>query len=152
MRVITSTLTVSSSASTEFIDITDQIQAILRMNAVNSGMVNVFTRHTTAAIRITEKCDRLQQDMLAFFQDIAPQRDYLHDQDTVDDRPNARSHLLSLFLPSGENIPIIDSQLGLGTWQRIFFIELDGPREKRDITVHIMADDCTAKGVQCASK
>jgi hypothetical protein len=47
-----------------------------------------------------------------------------------DERPNAHSHLMHLLLSTSESIPVIAGRLALGTWQRVFMVELDGPRER----------------------
>ena len=69
-----------------------------------------------------------------------PEKHYRHDEQTVDDRPNARGHIMSLLMNSSEAIPISDGVPAIGTWQSVFFIELDGPRSNRSITLKIIGE------------
>lgn len=131
----------------EFINITDKINDIISKSKIKNGFAVVFTMHTTSAIKIsereTEKDKALVKDSIDFLERIAPSNpdyDYRHDKSNVDDRPNTHSHLKSLLLNSSELIPIKDGKLLLGQWQGIFFIELDGPREKRNITIQLTGE------------
>lgn len=124
----------------EFIDITDRVRDALSASGVRDGLVTVFTPHTTTAIVINERCARLQQDMMGLLEKIVPAMKYRHDEDTVDTRPNARGHLMSLLLSASGTIPVVGGELALGTWQSIFFIELDGPRRQRGVTVRVIGE------------
>ncbi|HEV2171141.1 MAG TPA: secondary thiamine-phosphate synthase enzyme YjbQ, partial [Candidatus Binatus sp.] len=123
----------------QFIDLTDHINEHLKMNAVDSGAVTVFSRHTTAAIKINEAEELLLEDFKNMLREMCPsERDYNHNDMSrrkppiaIDERPNAHSHLMHLLLSTSETIPVIDGQLALGTWQRVFMVELDGPRKRQ---------------------
>jgi hypothetical protein len=54
-----------------------------------------------------------------------------------DERPNGHAHCLQLLLGSSESVPVVDGALALGTWQRLFLVELDGPRPERDVLVQL---------------
>jgi secondary thiamine-phosphate synthase enzyme len=98
--------------------------------------------HTTARININEREPQLQRDMLTFLKRFVPRDgDYLHNLEPIDGRDNAHSHLLGLFMNSSEVIPLAGDALVLGEWQSIFFIELDGPRERRGVELQIMGND-----------
>src|SRR5208337_4121607 len=122
----------------QFIDLTDYINEYLRVNAVESGTVTVFSRHTTAAIKINEAEELLLEDFKKMLRELCPsERGYNHnDMDrrkppiALDERANAHSHLMHLLLSTSETIPVVDSRLALGTWQRVFMVELDGPRSR----------------------
>lgn len=124
----------------EFIDLTGRVRDALGKSGIRDGFVAVFTRHTTTAVKINERCDRLQNDMTRLLEKIVPVADYRHDDKTVDGRPNARSHLMSLLLSASETIPVADGRLMLGDWQSVFFIELDGPRQERSVTVRVIGE------------
>lgn len=124
----------------EFIDLTERVRRAFEESAVRDGIVTVFTRHTTTAVVINERCDRLQQDMLAFLERAVPSADYRHDESTVDGRANARGHLMSLLLRASETIPASGGKLRLGDWQSVFFVELDGPRRERTVTVQVVGE------------
>lgn len=129
-----------TSGTVEFLDITSHVESALEKSGIRDGTVTVFTQHTTAAIRINESCERLQADMFGILEKLVPRADYRHDEDTVDNRRNARAHLASLLLGASETIPVGNGKLLLGTWQSVFFVELDGPRGVRKAVVKIMGD------------
>ncbi len=122
----------------QFIDLTDHIDEHLSRANIREGLVTVFSRHTTAAIKINEAEELLLEDFKHFLRGLCPsERPYNHnDMDrrkppiAVDERANAHSHLMHLLLSTSETIPVVDSRLALGTWQRVFMVELDGPRSR----------------------
>jgi len=125
----------------DIIDITDDVRAALEATGLKQGTVTLLSRHTTACININEREEQLKQDMTTFLKRFIPKDgDWLHNLDTIDGRDNAHSHLLGLFMTSSETVPFADGKLLLGTWQSIFFVELDGPREKREVLVHIQGE------------
>ena len=107
-----------------------------------SGIVNVYSTHTSAFIRIVENEVLLHADIRFFldktFPKIKPEnRRYLHDLISIrenvesDERINAFSHMRGLFFNSSETIPIRKGKLLLGKWQSIFFVELDPIRDRK---------------------
>lgn len=123
----------------EFIDITDHISQHLIDHRVESGTVTVFSRHTTAAIKINEAEELLLEDFKKMLRAMCPSELAYNHNDmsrrkppiAPDERPNAHSHCLHLLLSTSETIPVIDGRLALGTWQRVFVVELDGPRPRQ---------------------
>ncbi len=138
-------LKIDSSEPLEFFDITHEVRQIVAQSKVSNGIVNVFSKHTTTALRINENEPRLLQDLKRFLEQHAPKNGpYLHDdideRDVpVDEQVNGHSHLKQILLGTSETVPIINSQLELGTYQSILFIELDGPRS-RSVTVHVQGE------------
>jgi secondary thiamine-phosphate synthase enzyme len=137
-------LVVETSLAPDFVDITDQVDEIVSRSGVANGQAVVFSRHTTAAIRVQEAEPLLLEDMIAFLQRLAP-RDlaYRHNDFrlrtvnmTENESPNGHSHCQHLFLGASETVPLIDGRLALGRWQRLFLIELDHPRRRE---VHVQA-------------
>jgi secondary thiamine-phosphate synthase enzyme len=145
MRVHHQTLTLETVDGLQFIDITDQIAAIVAEAGIENGWINVQTQHTTTAIIINEHEPLLLEDMKDLFERIAPQQhNYRHNDFEVrtvnmqpDESPNGHSHCRSLFLRASETINIFEGKMQLGRWQRIFFLELDCPRQ-RNISVMVM--------------
>ncbi len=127
----------------QFLDITDRVEDVVRAAGLRDGSVTIFSRHTTAAIRIQEDEPLLLEDLRAFLERCAPASAHYRHNDfrlrTVhmheDESPNGHSHCLQLLLGSSEAVPVADGELLLGTWQRIFLVELDGPRPAREIIV-----------------
>ena len=144
-RLVTHQLTIRTETAPQFIDLTDQLQAIVQDSGIRHGQVIVFTRHTTAAIRINENEPELMRDFVAFLERVAPQylRYYHNDFDvrtvnmTDDECANAHAHCRQLLMGTSETIPIVDGELCLGTWQRVFLVELDHARD-RSVIVQVL--------------
>jgi secondary thiamine-phosphate synthase enzyme len=127
----------------QFVDITDEVAASVRESGVSDGIVTILSRHTTAAVRIQEAEPLLLEDLLGFLRRLAPSNaHYQHNDFQVrthhmhdDESPNGHSHCLQFLLGTSETVPIMDGDLQLGHWQRIFLVELDGPRAKREVLV-----------------
>ncbi len=139
-------LKLETKSTIEFVDITCQVMELVRAAAVRDGAVTVFSRHTTAAIRIQEDEPLLLEDLRAFLQTAAPVGAHYRHNDfrirTVhmhpDESPNGHAHCQQLLLGTSETIPVADGEMQLGTWQRIFLIELDGPRACREVLVQVL--------------
>ena len=145
MKAATFSIKVEASQAPEFIDITDRVRRCVEVAGVSNGIAVVFSKHTTASVRLNEKEPLLLQDMKAFLERISPRDgDYKHnDFDirtanmTEDECPNGHAHCQHLLMGTSESIPIVDSVLQIGQWQTIFLIELDRPRE-REVLVQIV--------------
>jgi len=147
MNSLLSRLVIEATRAPEFIDITDRVVDYVRESSVRNGLVCVFSKHTTAAIKINENQPLLIQDMEELLTSVAPQdATYRHNDFTVrtvnmtdEECPNGHAHCQQLFLPTSETIPLIDGELQFGRWQRIFMIELDRPRP-REVLISIMGE------------
>ncbi len=143
-RLFREILKYTASGAPEFIDITQQVKGVLASSEIREGSVLVFTRHTTAAIEINEDEPLLMEDLKQFLVRMAPRDgNYKHNDFfirtanmTEDECPNGHAHCQHLFLGTSETIPVVDGELILGRWQRIFLIELDRPRE-REVFIQI---------------
>ena len=132
--------------SIEFVDITDDVAELVRVAGLREGVANVFSRHTTAAVCIQEDEPLLLEDLCEFLERSAPaQSHYRHNDFRVrtvhmhdDESPNGHSHCLQLMLGTSESVPVAEGELLLGTWQRIFLVELDGPRTSREIIIQVL--------------
>ncbi len=145
-------LKIHTTKEPEFIDITDEIINLIVESQINDGFVLVYSKHTTAAIKINENEPLLLKDMEEFLRRIAPKdAHYNHNDFSVrtvnmneDECPNGHSHCAHLLLSTSESIPIIDGKMALGQWQRIFFVELDSGFAKngqeREVLVQIIGD------------
>ena len=135
--IIKDSLVINSRTRFQIIDITSYINEKIDKSSVSLGLINIFTKHTTSAIIIDENEEGLGYDIQNLLYDLIPEsNEYSHD--LIDH--NAHSHLKSLFLSPQETVPIVDGRMDLGTWQSVFFIELDGPRSKRKIDLTIMGE------------
>ncbi|KAA6185209.1 YjbQ family protein [Thiohalocapsa marina] len=139
MHCIHDRIQLETTAPIQILDITDQVRERCAASGLRDGMVTLISRHTTARLNLNERESQLQRDMVTFLKRLVPRDgDYLHNLAPVDDRDNAHSHLLGLFMNASESIPVSDGQLMLGEWQSIFFIELDGPRPQRSVTLQFL--------------
>ncbi|MDA1256463.1 MAG: secondary thiamine-phosphate synthase enzyme YjbQ [Chloroflexi bacterium] len=147
MRAFTKCLNVKSKRAPEFIDITDLVVDAVGESEVETGIAVVFSRHTTAAIKLNENEPLLIKDMEHFLGTVAPQKAFYGHNDfavrTVhmheDECPNGHAHCQHLMLGSSEMIPIANGQLTFGKWQRVFLVELDLPKD-REVIVQIMGE------------
>ncbi|MGB2694700.1 MAG: secondary thiamine-phosphate synthase enzyme YjbQ [Dehalococcoidia bacterium] len=132
-------LVLDTREAPEFIDITEDVQAVVAEAGVRFGQVTVTSCHTTAAIRVNENEPLLLEDMARLLHQIAPHDgDYDHNdfsRRTVnmeeEECANGHAHCQHLFLSTSETLPIIEGKMPLGQWQRIFFVELDRARQRR---------------------
>ncbi|MCZ7385446.1 MAG: secondary thiamine-phosphate synthase enzyme YjbQ [Candidatus Methanoperedens sp.] len=125
---------VQTSTRTELIDITDRVRAIVKESGTKDGICVISTRHTTSAILINENERGLRDDILEMLETLIPEnKSYAHNR--IDN--NADSHLRAALLGNSATLPIEDGHLVLGTWQSVFFVELDGPRN-RSVNVKIL--------------
>ena len=124
---------IESKKRRELIDISEKINKMISEEK-DHGLLNVFVPHTTAGVIINENESGLKNDIIKTFEKIVPENgDYEHN--LIDN--NADAHLLSIILKNSVNIPFVDGKLLLGTWQSIFFVELDGPRQRNIIITAI---------------
>ena len=132
----------ATSHPTQFIDLTDRLQDLVSEAGLRVGVLNVQTLHTTTAVIVNEHEPLLLTDFQALLESAAP-RDgrYRHDDLiartvhlTEPERPNGHAHCRALLLPSSACLNVAKGALVLGPWQRVFFVELDGPRE-REVSV-----------------
>jgi secondary thiamine-phosphate synthase enzyme len=136
-------LTVHSTTGTAFIDVTHRLEALVAAAGVRIGTLCVQTTHTTTAIVVNEHEPLLLTDFITVLERIAPcGRDYAHDEMSLrgavppDEPRNGHAHCRALVLPTSASVNICDGRLTLGRWQRIFLVELDGPR-RRELSVVI---------------
>lgn len=125
------TFSVRSNQAIEFIEITHQVQNLLRQEDRGNGLAYVFVPHTTAGVTINENADpTVIQDIIADLQRLIPNRQsyYAHREG------NSASHFMTSLMGSSVIVPVEDGQIALGTWQGIFLCEFDGPRTRK---VHV---------------
>jgi secondary thiamine-phosphate synthase enzyme len=122
---------------TEFIDLTARLELFVAAAGVSVGMLNIQTRHTTTAIVVNEHEPLLLADFQSLLERAAPTGAvYAHDDlsrraGVPDDEPrNGHAHCRALLLPTSAFLNVVDGRLALGRWQRVFLVELDGPRER----------------------
>ena len=131
MKVYTEYLTFNTKKQQEMVHITPQVEAIVRKSGVEDGLCFVSPMHITAAIYVNDHESGLIEDISTWLEKLAPRLPgYKHHQTGED---NADAHLKAMLLHHETTLPVTDSRLDLGTWQRIFYAEFDGRRPKRVI-------------------
>lgn len=129
------TISFSTTAHEELVDITEQVKAVVRESGVRTGLCAVYARGATAAIMIQENWDdSVQRDVITLLRQLAPNGVWEHDRQDG----NADSHLKAGLIGTSETIPIREGGLGLSTWQNIFFCDFDGPRATREAVVTVL--------------
>jgi secondary thiamine-phosphate synthase enzyme len=112
----------------KILDITREIQSVLDKSGLKTGIVHVYSRHSTSGIVVNENEPGLLKDFQSSLESLVPTtNNYQHDM--IDN--NADSHLRSFLIGNSETIPLYNGKLDLGTWQSVFFVELDGPRTRK---------------------
>ena len=147
MKIVTNCISTNTKKAPEFIDITEYVCRFVEESKVQNGMALVYSKHTTAAIKINENEPLLIEDMEKFLDRIASREDeYRHNDFTIrtvnmndDECPNGHAHCQHLLMGTSETVPIVDGQVQVGTWQRIFLVELDMPRH-REVIVQILGE------------
>jgi len=120
----------------EIQDITTELEGILSRSGVKDGLLNVFSRHSTSGVVINENESGLVEDFKLSLEKIIPQgAGYQHDH--IDN--NADSHIRGFLLGGSQTVPVENGRMMLGTWQSVFFVELDGPRHRK-LTVTIIGE------------
>jgi secondary thiamine-phosphate synthase enzyme len=118
---------VKTRARTEMVDITSMVQAEISKSGVTEGICTVFVPHTTAGVTINEGADPdVCQDVIAKFSQLVPPNDgYRHSEG------NSDSHIKASLVGSSVSVLVEGGRMLLGTWQKIFFCEFDGPRSRK---------------------
>ena len=135
MSVRHETITVATKKREETVDITSRVKAAVMRAKIADGIVAVSVAHTTAAVFVNENADPdVQKDVLTALERMVP-RDarYEHAEG------NGPAHIKAVLIGNTVTLAIRDGAIALGTWQGIYFAELDGPRE-RSATITVIGD------------
>jgi len=132
-RKMIHTITVRSSQKEELMDITGEVELIVRKSGIKDGICHIYTPHTTAAITINENADpTVQRDIIKGLASLELERiSYAHSEG------NSAAHIKSSLIGCSCCAFIEKSELRLGTWQGVYFCEFDGPRS-RTVLVKIL--------------
>ena len=124
----------------ELINITRDLNEVVRKHGLKAGFIIVQSLHTTTAVFINEFQQALVDDMKSFLEKLVGRLDYWRHNDprlSECERQNAASHLRAMVLGHTLSVPVRNGELMLGTWQSIILAELDGPRE-RSVQVQVL--------------
>lgn len=137
MKFHTEYLTFNTRKHRTYVHITPQVEAILNKSGIKDGMVLISAMHITAGVYVNDDENGLIQDIDAWLEKLAPSGNPYHHHKTGED--NGDSHLKALLIHHQVIVPVTAGKLDFGPWQRIFYAEFDGQREKR-VIVKVMGE------------
>ncbi|SFR10248.1 secondary thiamine-phosphate synthase enzyme YjbQ [Desulfoscipio geothermicus] len=126
---------VKTSGREEFIDITPGINEYIRQAGITDGLCHIYVPHTTAGLTINEGADpSVAKDLLMQLNKLIPDNGaYTHLEG------NSPAHIKSFLAGAEKTVPIVNGAMLLGTWQKVFFCEFDGPRQRK-VFIKIIGD------------
>jgi secondary thiamine-phosphate synthase enzyme len=146
VRSMTTTVEVSAAERYGYLDLTDDLRRAIKDAGVTDGAAIAFCEHTTAALLINEWEDGAMADLRRHLTEQIPHDGvyYAHDDFEVrtqnmneDERKNGHAHVKAMMLSATSHaIPVVAGEPAFGRWQRLIFLELDEPKERR-ITFHV---------------
>ncbi len=135
--IYTRELRFSTDGEIDLVDITSEVERVVEESGIKNGQVLVFVPGATGAIVTIEHESGLLEDFKRALRELIPKgAGYLHDR--IDD--NAHSHLRATLLGASECFPVVDGRLVRGTWQQIFFVELDVRPRHRRVIVQVVGE------------
>jgi secondary thiamine-phosphate synthase enzyme len=130
----------------EIVDITSHVRSTVMESKIKNGIALIFCPHTTAAVRINHNEPLLLQDIMKTLYKLVPiDVSYGHDLFEVrqnvspNERSNGHAHVKAFLLGSSESLPIVKSELAIGSKQSVLFVEMDGGRS-REISIQIVGE------------
>lgn len=136
VNATSSEIIVNTRNAPELVDVTPLVQMQVTAAGVRTGIAAVFCQHTTAAIIVNEADPGLHQDIAALLERLVPERGRYEHNGPAGEQ-NAHAHLRQVLLGGSVSLPVVDGRVALGTWQRVYLVELDAPRQRR-ITVQVV--------------
>jgi len=125
-------LRIRTTKHTSIVNITQQVNQVVKKSGVKEGICVVYTPHTTACVFVNEGADPdVVRDIVYSLEKLIPWNDpnYAHMEG------NSAAHIRSAVIGNSRVIPVIDGELALGTWESVFLADFDGPRERKVIVV-----------------
>ena len=137
MKAHTEYLTFHTKKHRELVHLTPTLESILSRSGIGEGFMLVSAMHITAGVFVNDDESGLHADIWKWLEELAPARaDYRHHLTGED---NGDAHLKSMLVHHEVIVPITASRLDLGPWQRVFYAEFDGRRNKR-VIVKVMGE------------
>lgn len=140
-------LRITTEHTTQFVDITGEVEAFVAAAGLRHGILNIQSLHTTTAVVLNEHEPLLLSDFSSLLARTAPRAFWYRHDDfetrtvnmTPGERANGHAHCRALLLGASAALNVADGVLQRGQWQRIFLVELDGPRT-REVSVLLLGD------------
>ncbi len=137
MKTTTKYLWFTTREKREYINITPQVEEVVRNSGVQEGMVLVSAMHITAGVYVNDAEDGLIQDIDEWLEHLAPYRATYRHHRTGE--TNGDAHLKSLLVHHEVIVPVTGGALDVGPWQQVYYAEFDGKRRKR-VVIKVMGE------------
>ncbi|MGA2450685.1 MAG: secondary thiamine-phosphate synthase enzyme YjbQ [Polyangiaceae bacterium] len=129
MKTDTQYLTMHTEKRRQLVHLTPDLETILKRSGISEGLMLVSAMHITAGVFVNDDESGLHADIWKWLEHLAPARpDYQHHHTGED---NGDAHLKSLLVHHEVIVPVTGGRMDLGPWQRVFYAEFDGMRDKR---------------------
>jgi secondary thiamine-phosphate synthase enzyme len=139
MTVISGSIELHTDGNADMLDITNQVNQVVRESELTNGIVTVFCPSSTSGLTTIEYESGCLRDLRRLFDEIInPDRDYAHNARWGDG--NGHSHVRAALLKPSLTIPFIDGRLTLGTWQQILYIDFDNRARRRNLVAQIIGE------------
>lgn len=129
-------ITIKTTHPKQVVDVRHQIESLLEESDIQSGLVHIFSEHTTCGLVTANLDPGTDQDYLDAIEAMFPDGDYRH----LHNPQHVGDHVMSSIIGSEVTLPFKENKLLLGTWQELVLIELNGPRQ-RTLTVNIWSGE-----------
>ena len=138
MRQASGALAIATSGQ-RLHEITQDVLGWVARQGIETGLITLFCRHTSASLLIQENAaPEVKDDLVAFFGRLAPESaDYAHDDEGPDDMP---AHLKTALTQVSLSIPVVGGRPGLGTWQGLYLFEHRRRGHRREIALHLIGE------------
>lgn len=137
MKFYTEYLTFKTRKHREYINITPDVETVLRKSGIQEGMILVSAMHITAGVWVNDAEDGLIADIDEWLEHLAPYRDDYRHHRTGE--TNGDSHLKSMLVHHQVVVPVTKGKLDFGPWQQVYYAEFDGQRAKR-LIIKVMGE------------
>ena len=124
---------------TDIIDITSEIEALLKKNKIKNGIANIHCAGSTGGISSIEYEPGLKKDIKAYLETLFPYKDHYEHHNTWND-DNGAAHVRSFFIKTSLTVPFQEKELILGTWQQIVFVDFDTRARSRTLFITLIGD------------
>lgn len=121
-------------------NITRDIERVIQESQVETGLCNIFIKHTSASLIINENADPdVRHDLETFMEKIVPDGDksYIHQDEGPDDMP---AHIRTVLTQTALSVPVVNGKAGLGVWQGIYCWEHRTHPHQRTLTITVMGN------------
>lgn len=139
MKVYQGEIELETKGENDMIDLTDEVQRVVRESGIKEGIACIFVPGSTGAITTIEYEPGLMKDMPRALERIAPKNEYYHHHETWHDY-NGHSHVRASIMGPSLTVPVTNGKIVHGTWQQIVFIEMDVRSRHRRILVKVLGE------------